>query len=509
MTCLALFVAQTVLVFAVSDASPKRFGFPVASKHLLKGLHLQSNDGAKMQWRPLQQRPDPVTDRLWVEIAVTGVLRKARIKVGGAGAVSESDGPLLRCLQRSWQEEGVAKKRWRWLWHSGEEDWQERHSYEQRYTHANGEVFAPGESYTTASTNFQSRFVGVQIHPRWWRQAGILPGSGKLAGKIRQQLHDAALALKCLPGLRGQGDYLRSGEVITNLEFDTTLALARLGLAQQDPELLLKAHAGALHIADHDLDLRTGLAFTHSQDHRSGRPDPGHTWLSGMLLMACLTADPQLPDVVRMVAEGLARHPRSIRTQSAEGAQSMQQERARDWAWPLLELECWLRFVEDPEAEVAADNLAEDLWRRWDPKLACFRFGEGEISQTGRVYKERAWITGGILLPALRASLRRRPDKGRKAMLVDCQDRLARSIRQGKPGLPISAWLQPGGQGRHFRVGNTAEGFLLLDGLANKDLQQLLPRSQVKSALRHVPDLQHADLPTQFSMAARCDWVLR
>ncbi len=53
------------------------------------------------------------------------------------------------------------------------------------------------------------------------------------------------------------------------------------------------------------------------------------------------------------------------------------------------------------------------------------------------------------------------------------------------------------------------EAFMVLEGLAEKDLAKCLKRSSVAKSLFGVPLEHDEDLATSFSIAARCGWVLR
>src|SRR5439155_24003898 len=134
----------------------------------------------------------------------------------------------------------------------------------------------------------------------------------------------------------------------TNLEFDTALAFLRLALALQDEELLLRARRCARHTIDRDLDGTSGLPFAHGSDHRSAPAEPGHVWLRGLLWTAAVTADDELLGSARQIAHALAAMP-----SPGDGAR----ERARDFGWPLQELEACLELVDDPALAAAADRL--------------------------------------------------------------------------------------------------------------------------------------------------------
>jgi hypothetical protein len=287
--------------------------------------------------------------------------------------------------------------------------------------------------------------------------------------------------------------------VVTNLEFDTALGLVRLGLVTGEKVLLRRAVAAARHLVDRDLDARSGLPFRHGPDHRVNPPEPGHAWLTGLLLVGCVTADDELIAAAGSIASGLARYP--ARGQGED-------DRARDLGWPLLELETWLRFRPDDQAcSRAADRLAQQLCGRWDARAQVLRFGEGERRRGA--YLERAWLTGGILLPALRAHLARRPEPDLARIVARLEHRLATLVCQGRPGVPVRYWLADGALDTQIRLRGVPEAFLVLEGLPPPALDRALRRSGVRKALDGVLRENDPDLATTWSKVARCAWVLR
>jgi hypothetical protein len=228
-------------------------------------------------------------------------------------------------------------------------------------------------------------------------------------------------------------------------------------------------------------------------------PEPGHAWLTGLLLTGCFTADDELIDAARTMATGLANHP--ARAQGRD-------DRARDLGWPLLELEAWLRFADDHGCGRRADQLGQDLLARWDPRNGVLRFGEGEVERDR--YLERAWLTGGILLPALRAHLRRRPERRDLAQVVhQLEHRLSALVAQGRAGLPVRYWVRAGEVEGQVRLTDVPEGALLLEGLPAAAAGAVLERRAVQKALDGVLSAHDPDLATTWSMVARCEWVLR
>jgi hypothetical protein len=307
-----------------------------------------------------------------------------------------------------------------------------------------------------------------------------------------------------LQGARGRGDYARSGGVVTNLEFDTPLAFLRLGLAGADRELLRSGLEAAQHLLDHDVDPASGLPCRHGSDHRSGPAEPGHVWLEGLLLAGCIAADDRLIAGARSIAHSLARHPPRPLERSA-GAAGL--ERGRDFAWPLLALEAWLRHEPSPSCARAADAYAAAIAERWDHAAGVVRFAEGE--QRGQTYEERTWLTGGMLLPALRAHLGRRADRRIAAIVRALERRLAELLRTGREGVPVRVWVRKGRIVGELRLRRVPEAFFVLAGLATGDLLRMLGRDPVQRALRDVPPPDDPDLATSFTIAGRCTWILR
>jgi hypothetical protein len=479
-------LAQVVLAFP-AEAAPVRFGAPVPERALAAGLRLR--DGGALFWRPL---PLAARDgQRWVEIAVVGATGRARVEAGG------SRPETAPAVARSFEErDGSTVTEWRYC--DGSADWRRRTVFEAP-TVVHGEAFAAGEARTEESLDPSSRALPVLSLPRaLWEQHGLLPRDLGLCAEVRAHLQRAAHALVELPGVRGAGDHARSGGVVTNLEFDTTLALVRLAVALQDEGLLRRARRAAFHLVDRDLDARTGLPFAHGPDHRSSPPQPGHVWLQGLLWVGALCAEDHLLAAAGQIARSLAATP-----PVGEG----EDDRARDWAWPLLELEHYLRWCDDRTVASAADRLAAAIAARFDPALHTFRFGEGSVRGPG--YFERGWITGGVVVPALRAHLQRRPHRELQAIVDDATAALRQRIGQGRGGLPTHWRVVPGAVFAEHRAERDPKAFLLLEALPAAELRRLLRRTNVLEGLLGTPSVEDPDLPTSLAMAARCAWVYR
>lgn len=500
----ACVVCQVVLTLAVAPGGAVRFGFPLPAEVARRGLAVEGPPGLRVQWRPLQAAPDPHTRRQWCEVVLGGVefgaATRVVLRLGGVAAASEHRGDVLTRSDEQSSADGVELQARVWVYADGAREQLVRRKVLEGELEVDGERLCAGEAHTAASAGLVERTLRAHIAPQAWASAGVIPMPTRLCAPWRDHLVRIAKQLRDLPGIRGAGDYARSGGVVTNLEFDTALGFARLGLACGESDLLARALVSARHLVDHDLDAISGLPFSHGPDHRVRSPEPGHAWLQGLLLTGCVFADDLLIDAAGSMAQALARQPRAPPVHERD-------DRARDLAWPLLELEVWLRFRADVAVRRAADSLAAELLARFDPRAGVLRFGEGERAHGA--YEERAWLTGGIVLPALRAHLLRTGDSRVRRVVHDLESRLLTLLRRGQTGLPIRYFVAGDGLGSEFRLTGVPEGFLVVEGLASNDLKTVLARGQVAVSLEGVPDFEDPDVATAFSMAARCSWVLR
>lgn len=489
---LAAVLLQTLLSVPV-DGAPVRLGVPLPATTVAKGLRLAGR--GVLQWRRLPiggLEPDPV----WIEVAIAGARGEAAIVAGGDGPSERGSGPaFVREVERREQAFGD-EERTTWRWCGGACDEVVRTTF-RRETTAVGEAWTAGESLTTTSGGAATRCAVLAALPRRHHvAAGLLPPPGRAGAVVRKQVAAVLPRLRELPGVRGAGDFGRSGGIVTNLEFDTTLALLRAALDFGDAGALAMAVRCAHHLVDRDLDALSGLPFPHGPDHRTGRPESGHAWLQGVLWVGLVTADDRLLAAARGLGRAIAAAP-----PPGEG----QHERARDVCWPLLEMEALLAVDPDPVVAAAADRLAAAIGARHDPVAHTFRFGEGEVGDG--VYFERAWITGGIVLPALVAHLRRAADAVLEARVRDVQQALLEHLEAARPGVPTH-WRTAGGRWfAEHRAPAEPAGVLMLEGLAPSDLRHLAQKEIIRGALDRVLVPDDPDLATSFSIVARCRWV--
>ena len=485
---------QALLVFSVEAPTAVRFGVPLPERELARGLRLEGPGAAQLQWRRLQPQPDPVTGRTWVEIAVQGASGRMRIHAGGQPA----GGGLLRLGSDEEETESARVRVRTWQWQDGRVDQLARTTFTALAALQDGEEFAPGESLSDASPELDRRWLGVRIARVFWQEAMVLPRDLGHGRTLRDELRRYALLLPEAPGRRGRGDHVRSRQTVTNHEFDTVLGLARLGLYCGDERLLAQALAAARHLVDIDLDARSGLPFRHGPDHRVSPPEHGHAWLSGLLLVGCLAADDELIAAAGGIAAALTR-----RLGSGEG----RHERLRDFGWPLHELESWLRFAPDRAAARMASRLAAECVRRFDRAARCVRFGEGERAHG--LYLDRCWLSGGVLLPGLRAHAQRSGDPGVWGVCAQLEAGLLARVASGRDGLPLRALVAGPTTIDELRVSAAPEACMLLDGMPATALARVLQRTQVRRALAGMLREDDPDLATSWSMIARCEWVYR
>jgi hypothetical protein len=490
--------AQALLSFSVEGRGPVRFGCPVPTAALERGLALRGAGPARMQWSILQTSPGR-DERIWIEVAVLGLEGRARLVLGGDPPVDPAAGPVLRrsAAVRAEPERHVTTETLAWA--DGSED---RIVRTRLLADADGRE--AGEALFEDGGAVLGRRARVRVAAAEWRRLGLLPPADGSGRDLRLALREAAERLPPAPGPRGRGDFVRGvdGATITNLEFDTTLGLLRLALAEEDAALLGRAWDAARHLVDVDLDPRSGLPFRHGRDHRSAPPEPGHVWIEGLLGVGCVFADRDLIDSALGIGRALAGRARG--RPRPEGPF----DRLRDDAWPLSELEGLLAFADLPPLREAADVLAAELLSRWDPAFGCFAYGEAETSNPG-VRRDRLWVSLGIAVPALTRHAARTGDARVGPIVAAVRATAMAALLDGRSGVPLQLALGQDGPFDAVRRDEAAEAFLLLDGLDDGQRRRALGRSAVRRALDGALDPRHDDLATRFSIVARSRWVMR
>ena len=486
------------LLTVPTDGRPMRFGISFPAVELERGLALGGR-GA-MQWRLL-----PVgaadSENVWIELAIVAPRGTVRIVRGGDGPCANGRGPAFVLSREEYRIACGAVRVMRWQWVDGTVDERTRTTFTAT-TELGGEVYQAGEGLTLHTEGLASRAM-------YWLhrgrdpaiRCGLLPvrASGLTATKnVRRHLHKVLPHLVEMGGQRGAGDFARRDGVVTNLEFDTTLALLRCAVAMHEPRAWQLALRAARHLRDRDLDVQTGLPFMHGVSHRAAPPEPGHTWLEGLLWVGLLTADDDVLVAARSMGRALAVH---------LPVGTGRNELLRDYAWPLMQIESLLRVAPVKQLVLAADRLAASIQMRFDGTARTFRFGEGELG--GGVYLERGWLTAGILIPALRLHLQRRPAAALAEQVRVVQQSLMDRIGSGARGLPTHWRIANGRVSAEHYERKTARASWLLEALSPLDQSRLLRRSSVRRAVAATPAFDHPDLATEFTLLARCRWVWR
>lgn len=515
MVLLTLVVPQVLLTLNPTPAGPVRLCLPLRRQQLARGLRVVGaaspkiaghSPGPNLQWRLLQTQAPAGAKRLWVELCFLGTGGIVRLVMGGAGPTADAGGPVMTRTTRSTREDAATTERTEWRYRDGSVHWIERREFRKQTVGQGGVAFAPGEVLTRTSNGFREHLAHslMAVAPRTWRRLGVLPAGGRAARGIRKHLVTTWAGMTTMGDVRGRGDYQRAGGIITNLEYDTTFGLARMGLCARNMRMLMAAHEAACHQIDRDLHGKTGLLHQHGREHRSGAPDPGHTWLQGLLLVGCLTGDDRLLAGARRIAGGLSRV-------SSAAQQDSPRDRCRDLAWPMLGLESFLAFEQNPATVAAADRLLRQLAARWDETHEAFGFGEGRGRRrepNKARYRERAWLVGGLLLPGMRAAHARTKKTWLGKRVRQLESRHLRWLR-GADGIPTSVWLQGTNVVGRSHTKQHASAFLFLEGLPARGVAAMLRRRGVQRALRDTPASDDPNLATSWSMAARCDWIYR
>ncbi|MCA8943155.1 MAG: hypothetical protein KDB80_11400 [Planctomycetes bacterium] len=496
---LASLACQVLLTFAVEGDGPVRFGVPLPADRIRHGLRLEGPHDA-FQWSTLTAELDAASERVWVEIAVDGRAGRYRLSASGRPPSADGQGPAVTREVRRDHSDTAQRVSVTWRWASGVVDERVRELCTFGVA-VDGRT--PGEWKTRDTEGLLDRRTRVRIPRRFWERAGILPAADGLGVELRAALFESVDALRPADGDRGRGDYVRGtladpdATIVTNLEYDTTLGFVRLGLALDAADWLTRAHESAVHLCDRDVDLRSGLPFRHGRDHRSARPELGHCWWSGVVLTSLTFAD----------RESLRRGLDIGRSVARATEVSRRAERIRDVGWPLFECEAHLELQHEPVIASAADHLGRELLERWDEALGVFRFAEGQTS--GEAYRERCWQTVGIVLPGFRRWAQRIGSRDGQRIAECIERRILGLIRAGKPGVPVQYFVDAKGVRSVRRTRSAPAACLLLDGLSDGALRRVAGRSNVQAAVGGGLDRLSPTLATDFSMIARCRWVLR
>ncbi|MGE0141793.1 MAG: hypothetical protein AB7I19_01880 [Planctomycetota bacterium] len=495
---------QAAIGIEVDGPQVVRFGLPIDPIVLERGLRLEGDRGAELEWSLLLEVPPTHGDLIWIEVVIVGHDGPGKLRIGGVSPSLPQQRRLCREVTVANAVAGAKVTGTRWEFVDGAILERSR----LRLSVDAGEHLA-GDVQSHESEGLPERTTRVRIAQDHWVRCGILPRQDGSGARLRASLLDALRHLPRAPGPRGRGDHLRRRQsegadeaTVTNNEFDTALAFVRLGLLSGDPLLLTKARECAWHLCDIDLDARSGLPCRHGRDHRSAPPETGHVWVHGSLLTALCFADRELLREVLGVATALA-----ARVRAAERAQGSF-DRLRDEAWPLLELEAVLHMVHLPPIATACDELASRIDARFDPALRTWRYGEGE-TRGHTIYKDRIWQTLGILVPALQAHAHRtgRFDPSDRAAALS-KDYAALAL-DGGDRVPLS--VMRAGDDLFGEVGaiDAAEITLLLDGLPAPLRARLVKRGPFRRAMDRMLDREASDLATRATIVGRSELVLR
>ena len=500
---LELCLAQTLLTFEVDGPGPVRFGVPLPTAGLERGLRLEGHPRPRLQWRLLQNDPGLDSDRLWVEIAADGIEGKARLCAGGVPPHSSGEPSLVESEFEERFDRIVSVSH---RWDSGLVDSLVLHTVESETVTANGEKseFGPGRSGALLarwSDGFIERRSRVRISNRFWCREGLLPERRSLSRDLLVALRNGERRFdECeAPGPVGRGDSVRFGREVANGEFDRAFGCLRLALRSGEGGWWRRAYEAARHLADVDVDHASGLPFRHGPHHRLRDPELGHVWVRGLREVALCFADRQLLRVARRMARSLAERVRSRRGATGE------RDRLRDEAWPLWELELHLRFEHADPLELACDHVLDSIRRRWDPEALVFRYGEGEPVR-GESYYDRIWQSCGLLLPALRLARRRGAWPESQNVEAQIEERFETLVESGRAGFPLGVRVRNNEQFRATFGRESFEALLAFDGLSIGKQRRLFRR--LRSALESALSEKSDDFATRFIVACRCDFVV-
>ncbi len=195
-------------------------------------------------------------------------------------------------------------------------------------------------------------------------------------------------------GFMDYGDYRKSYGIWANQEYDPVFGLIKKFLWSNDRSDLDMARIALDHwfffdrAGPDDPNASVGVPWVHDADHRSGRTEPGHMWLDGILAYYLLTGEKEYREGALQVGAAFASALPRLKNTKQE----------RNLAWALVGL-CALTEAGFDRFEEAMNQAAD--WvrsRQTDSGLLAFR--ETLVGEE-KCYSTNSWVTAGITVEAL------------------------------------------------------------------------------------------------------------
>jgi len=195
-------------------------------------------------------------------------------------------------------------------------------------------------------------------------------------------------------GFMDYGDYRKSYGIWANQEYDPAFGLIKKFLWTNDRADLEMARVALDHwlffdrAGPGDPDAPVGVPWVHGADHRSGRTEPGHMWLDGILAYSLLTGEKEYGEGALQIGGALASALPRLKNTKEE----------RNLAWSLIGLSALTEAGFD-RFEEAMDQAA--LWlRSRQTKSGLMAFRETQVAEE-KCYTTNSWVTAGITVDAL------------------------------------------------------------------------------------------------------------
>jgi len=198
----------------------------------------------------------------------------------------------------------------------------------------------------------------------------------------------------------GRGDWRFGPEDVGNGEYDTILGWVRFAETRGHDGAIRAARRMADHLLSEDRDAAgSGLFFPHGPGHRRAAIEIGHHWIEGLVMLGA-----REPDTLRrlMITELLM-----AQLTTLEGA-DLDRQLPRSLGWGLLALAI---AAEQPGPHRPRTRAAVRRWRR---EILARQTPRGwlhlvPLAGDPDLGNENPFVQGGIILPALVASLRAVP----------------------------------------------------------------------------------------------------
>lgn len=275
-------------------------------------------------------------------------------------------------------------------------DWEHFFSFQREFSF----TFRKGHSF--CAHHAERRLTGLSRDPA--RRSAVFADGGLLDSRnalVRMYVEVTGLLMKRLEhewstwdGFIDYGDYRKEYGIWANQEYDPAFGLLKRYLWTGSSRDLSMAESMLSHwlcfdrAGNKDPAAWPGVPWMHGRCHRSGRNEPGHAWLDGLLLFHTLTGEERHLQGAKKIGDYFAG--------SLVGLKDTELERTVSWSLhglsALVEAghEGYSRAMEQAAAMLRSRQVASGF----------FGFRKS-LCEEESCYESNTWVTSGITAPAL------------------------------------------------------------------------------------------------------------